>query len=73
MQEGLQSDIIHRMLSAIPLGIRIFSKIVKIKTQNIFILPAFCVDLIAVLSPSYKIADSIPLRTVCRGHYLKLI
>jgi hypothetical protein len=72
MQEGLQSDIIHRILPDIQFRIRVFSKIVKIKTHNVFILPAFCVDLTAVFSPSDKIADSRPLRTVCRGQYLTL-
>lgn len=41
VQEELQSDIIHRMLPTIQFGIRVFSKFVQIKTQNIFILPLF--------------------------------
>jgi hypothetical protein len=73
MQEGLQSDIIQRTLATIQFGIRVLFKIVKIKTHNIFILPAFCVDLTAVFSPSDKITDSRPLRTACRGKYLNLI
>jgi len=73
MQEGLQSDIIHRRLPAIQFRISVFSKIVKIKTHNIFILPAFCVDLTAVFSPSDTIADPRPLRTVCLVQYVTLI
>jgi hypothetical protein len=67
MQEGLQSDKIHRMLPVIQFRIRVFSKIEKIKTHNIFILPASCVDLTVVFSPSDKIVDSRPLRTVSQG------
>jgi hypothetical protein len=65
MQKILQSDtrIIHRMLPAIQFGIRVFSNIIII-----FILTAFCVNLTAIFSPSDKMADSRPLRTVCRGN-----
>jgi hypothetical protein len=80
MQGGLQSDIIHRMLPAIQIEIRISSKIVKIKKKYFYFTrflcgsySCFCVDLTAVVSPSDKIADSRPLRTECRGQYLALI
>jgi hypothetical protein len=75
MQEGLQSDtsIIHRMLPAIQFRNSVFSKIVKIKTHNILILPAFYVDLTAAFSPSDNTADPRPLRTVCLVQYVTLI